>query len=125
MSTKNKQIVEKINDSFAKGNTEGFLENCADNVVWRMIGDKTFTGKNAIREFMASMEGTEPPKFTVDNTIAEGDSVVSYGDMTMTEKGKTTPYSYCDVYRFKGDKIAELTSYVVKTAEQSKQAGTA
>ena len=88
MSTKNKQIVEKINDSFAKGNTEGFLENCADNVVWRMIGDKTFTGKNAIREFMASMEGTEPPKFTVDNTIAEGDSVVSYGDMTMTEKGK-------------------------------------
>ena len=125
MSTKNKQIVEKINDSFAKGNTEGCLDNCADNVVWRMIGDKTITGKNAIREFMASMEGTEPPKFTVDNTIAEGDSVVSYGDMTMTEKGKTTPYSYCDVYRFKGDKIIELTSYVVKTAEQSKQAGTA
>ena len=125
MSTKNKQIVEKINDSFAKGNTEGFLENCADNVVWRMIGDKTFTGKNAIREFMASMEGAEPPKFTVDNTIAEGDSVVSYGDMTMTEKEKTTPYSYCDVYRFSGDKIVDLSSYVVKTAEQSKQAGTA
>ena len=43
----------------------------------------------------------------------------------MTEKEKTTPYSYCDVYRFSGDKIVELTSYVVKTAEQSKQAGTA
>jgi ketosteroid isomerase-like protein len=44
---------------------------------------------------------------------------VTYGDMTMTDPsdGKTKTYSYCDVYRFEGDKIAELNSFVVKIAD--------
>jgi len=111
----NKQIVEKVNASFSAGNTEGFLEHCADNIVWSMVGEKTSEGKKAIREWMASMEGMEPPKFTVDRIIGEGDSVVCYGDMTMKgEDGVEGKYSYCDVYQFKGDKISDLKSFVVK-----------
>lgn len=115
MSEKNKEIVKKVNASFADGKTEGFLDQCADDVVWTMIGEKTTTGKAAIREWMSSMEGTEPPKFSVDKIVAEGDSVVCYGDMTMKgEGGMEGKYSYCDVYRFSGDKIADLLSFVVK-----------
>ena len=115
MSAKNREIVEKVNASFAKGDMEGFLSHCADDVVWTMVGHKTTRGKNVIREWMASME-MEPPKFTVDNIIAEGDFVTAYGDMTMKEKdGKVAPYSYCDIYRFRDGKIAELNSFVIKT----------
>ena len=32
----------------------------------------------------------------------------------MIENGTETSYSYCDVYKFSGDKIAELRSFVVK-----------
>jgi hypothetical protein len=32
--------------------------------------------------------------------------------------GALEPYAYCDVYRFRGDKIAELRSYVVSTKDQ-------
>ena len=123
MSDENKQIVEKINTSFAEGDTEGFLSYCAENIKWTMFGEKSVEGKSAVREWMSSMEGMEPPKFTVDNLIADGDFVVSSGNMTMKDKeGKTAPYAYCDIYRLSGGKIAELRSFVIKTADAERSA---
>lgn len=122
MSSKNKEIVEKVNASFAEGGVEGFLSHCADDVVWTMVGNKTTRGKNAIREWMASMD-MEPPKFTVDNIIAEGDFVTAHGDMTLKEKdGKTVPYAYCDIYRFRDGKIVDLNSFVIKTEAKAEGA---
>ena len=116
MSAKNKEIVEKVNAAFAKGGVEGFLSFCADDVEWTIVGDKNVKGKDAIRQWMASMGGMEPPKFTVNNVIAEGDFVTASGDMTMKDKdGKVAPYAYCDIYRFRDGKIVELRSFVVKT----------
>jgi ketosteroid isomerase-like protein len=115
MSGKYKEIVKKVNDSFTAGNTDGFLEHCADDVVWNMVGEKETRGKAAIKEWMSQMEGMEPPKFSVDKIIAEGDSVICYGDMTMKgEDGNEGTYSYCDAYTFAGEKISELRSFVVK-----------
>ena len=46
--------------------------------------------------------------------------MTAYGDMNMKEKdGSKAPYSYCDIYRFRGDKIAELSSFVIKTQATS------
>ena len=118
MSEKNKAIIEKINAAFAENNYEGFLDFCADDAQWTIVGDRSVKGKDAIRQWMKSMaeENSEPPKFTVNNVFAEGDLVAAYGDMTMKEKdGKTGQYSYCDIYRFRDDKIIELNSFVVKT----------
>lgn len=122
MSVTNKEIVEKVNASFAEGAMEGFLSHCADDVVWTIIGEKTVKGTNAIREWMASMD-MEPPKFTVNNIVAEGDFATAYGDMTMKEKdGKTVPYSYCDIYHFRDGKIVELNSFVIKTEAKAETA---
>ena len=122
MSATNKEIVEKVNASFAEGGVEGFLSYCADDVVWTIVGEKSVKGTNAIREWMASMN-MEPPKFTVNNIIAEGDFATAHGDMTMKDKdGKTAPYSYCDIYRFHDGKIVELTSFVVKTEAKAETA---
>lgn len=116
MSEKNKEVVEKVNAAFAEGSVEGFLTHCSEDIVWTMIGEEKRSGKKVIRDWMSSMEGQEPPKFTVDNLLADGDLVVANGDMTMKDKdGKIEPYSYCDIYRFSDANITELTSYVVKT----------
>ena len=116
MSQENKSIVEKVNTAFAENNPETFLSFCDNNVSWTMHGEKSVEGKDAIREWMTEMEGMEPPKFTVATLIAEGDTVVASGDMTMKDKdGKNAPYAYCDIYRFAGGKIAELNSFGVKT----------
>ena len=120
--SKNKEIVEKVNASFAEGGAEEFLSFCADDVVWTMVGNRTTKGKKAIREWLASMD-TEPPRFTVDNIIGEGDFVTTYGDMTMKDKdGKIVPYAYCDIYRFRNDKIVELSSFVIKTEARAETA---
>jgi uncharacterized protein len=115
MSEKNKEIVAKADAAFAKGNIEGFLSLCAEDVEWTMVGQKFVKGKDAIRQWLASMN-SEPPKFTVGKVIAEKDFATAYGDLTMNEKdGKIVPYSYCDIYRFRDGKIVELRSFVIKT----------
>ncbi len=123
MSAKNKEIVEKVNAAFAEGNIEKFLSFCAEDVEWTMVGEKGVKGKDAIRQWMAAMapKDSEPPKFTVTNVIAEGDFVTAHGDMTMKDKdGKAASYSYCDIYRFRGDKIVELSAFVIKTKAKHK-----
>ena len=115
MSEKNKAILEKGNAAVAEGNNEGLLSFCADDTEWTFVGDKTLKGKEAIRQYMATTY-IEPPKFTVTDLIAEGDFVTALGNITLKdEDGKAVHYSYCDVWRFRGDKIVELRAFVIKT----------
>jgi uncharacterized protein (TIGR02246 family) len=123
MSEKYREIVEKVNDAFTNNDNEAFLNFCAEDVQWTIVGDQAVNGKNGIREFMKSMEGMEAPKFTVKKIISDEDSAVAYGGMTMKDdKGNEGSYEYCDVYRFSGDKIAELRSFVVKVKEGAAEA---
>jgi uncharacterized protein (TIGR02246 family) len=116
MSETRKEIVEKVDAAFAQNNLEGFLSFCTEDVEWTIVGEKTVKGKESIRQWMATIE-SEPPRFQVKKVIAEGDFVTAYGDMTMKDKdGNAVPYAYCDIYRFRGDNIVELTSFVVRTA---------
>ena len=126
MSRENKQIVEQINKAFMEGRTEGFLEHCAEDVVWVMEGDQTTNGKSAIREFMSQMEGAAPPKFTVDRVIADDDVVACYGQMSMDIPPEAAgTYSYCDVYTFASGKVKELRSFVVKHKTEGEKSGSA
>jgi uncharacterized protein (TIGR02246 family) len=129
MSEKNRETVRKVNAAFLEGNFEGFLDFCAEDVEWTIVGDRSVKGREAIRQWMKSMaeEHKEPPKFTVaDPIIAEGDFAVARGDMTMKDKdGKQGQYSYCDIYRFRDDKISELNSFVVKIEAKSQTSGAA
>jgi uncharacterized protein len=113
MTLAKKQIVEAINNSFTENNTDGFLEHCTDDIKWTMVGEKTVTGKDAIREWIKAGE-CEPPVFSVINLVEDGNIAICNGDMTMKDKdGKESRFSYCDIYRFNSDKVAELTTFVV------------
>ena len=115
MATNRKAIIEKVNDAFARGDVEGFLSFCADDLSWSMVGHEPAHGKDAVRKSMASGP-TEPPNFTVDTVLADGDHVTAIGTMTMKKDGVVVPYAYCDVWRFRGDQIVELRAFVIKTA---------
>ena len=66
------------------------------------------------REWIKSVPDMGPPKINTTAIISEGNSAACYGDMTMKEKGEENFYSFCDIYRFSGDKIVELRSFAVK-----------
>jgi len=66
----------------------------------------------------------ETQKFTVEEVFADDDFAAAHGDMTMKDKsGKTVPYAYCDIYRFRDGKIVELSSFVIKTETRAESAG--
>jgi ketosteroid isomerase-like protein len=129
MSEKNRETVRKVNEAFLNNYFEGFLDYCANDVQWTIVGEKTVRGKEAIRQWFKEMAATnsEPPKFTVaDPIIAEGDFVVARGDMKMKDKdGLPGQYSYCDFYRFRNGEIVELNSFVVKTTPKTQASGKA
>ena len=119
MSAKNKAVIEKVNEAFTRNDVEGLLSYCADDFNWTMVVDKPLQGKDDIRKFMASGP-SDPPAFTVDVVVADGDFVTCTGEMTMKDDdGQVVPYSYCDVWRFDGDRIAELKAFVIKTTRAS------
>ena len=115
MSEINKAILQKANAAIIKGDNEGFLSYCTEDTEWVFIGDKTLRGKDAVRHYMATAYA-EPPRFRVENLIAEGDFLTAIGTITMgNEQGMMVDYSYCDVWRFRNGKMAELKAFVIET----------
>ncbi|MBC7938132.1 MAG: nuclear transport factor 2 family protein [Rhizobacter sp.] len=115
MPEKNKSILERANAFVAAGKYEEFLSFCTEDTEWTFVGDRTLKGKEAVRQYMAKAY-IEPPKFTVHNSIAEGEFLTVLGDITLKEEdGKAIHHSYCDVWRFSDGKIAELKAFVIKT----------
>lgn len=114
MSETNKAILEQANAAVAQGDFEGFLSHCTEDVEWIFVGEQTLKGKEAVRQYMKETY-IEPPKFVVDHLIAEGDFVTALGDITLKDKsGKDVEFAYCDVWRIREGKLAELKAFVVE-----------
>lgn len=114
-SDSNKLTLERANAAIVKGDYEGFLVQCTEDTEWVFEGDRTLKGKEAARQWMASVY-SEPPKFNVHRVIAEGEFVVALGEiMLKDEQGTPTRHSYCDIWRFDDGRMAELRAFVIKS----------
>jgi ketosteroid isomerase-like protein len=111
----NKEILQKANEAVSSGDNEGFLNYCTEDTVWNFIGDVTLRGKEQVRQWMAE-NYLEPPVNNVTNLLADGNFVIATGTISVKDKnGKATVSEYCDVWRFEGDKMAEVNAYVMET----------
>lgn len=113
MSEQNKNVLKQANAAVTRGDNEGFLAQCTEDVVWSTVGGETLRGKQAVRDWM--VDGyAEPPKFTVRELVAEGDVVAALGDIeSKDDDGKPVQNAYCDVWRFRDGKMAELRAFVI------------
>ena len=115
MSERNRAILTQANAAVAQGDYEGFLSHCTEDVEWNFIGEGTLKGKEAVRQYMKATY-IAPPSFRVDDLIAEGDLVTAVGDIDLAdESGKLVSFAYCDVWRIRDGKLAELRAFVVET----------
>lgn len=113
MSETNKAILQQANAAVAEGDYEGFLSRCTDDVEWTFVGDSTLRGKEAVRQYMQATY-IEPPTFVVSHLIAEGDFITAVGDIHIKdESGRVAHSAYCDVWRIRDGKLAELRAFVV------------
>ncbi|WP_459556736.1 nuclear transport factor 2 family protein [Lacunimicrobium album] len=115
MSHENKAVLTRANAEVEKGNNEGFLAYCTEDVVWEFVGEQTLKGKAAVRQYMNETY-IEPPRFTVTRSIAEGDFITVLGDISLKGKdGRSVDYAFCDVWRLRDGKLSELRAFVVET----------
>lgn len=125
MAVKNKAILEAANAAVTAGDYEGFLAFCTEDTEWTFVGDKTLKGKAAVRQWMTT-EYVVPPKNRVATLIAEGDFLTALGTITLQdENGQESHYAYCDVWRLRADKLAELRAFVIKTEVKDESRRTA
>ena len=113
MSELNKNVLQQANAAVSRGDNEGFLSFCTEDLIWSTVGGATLRGKEAVRAWMVGAYA-EPPVFTVRELVAEDDLVVAIGDIASKDgQGKPVQNAYSDVWRFRDGKMAELRAFVV------------
>jgi ketosteroid isomerase-like protein len=121
MSERNKATLKKANAAISAGDHEGFLVHCTEDTEWIFVGDQTLKGKKAVRRWMKTAY-VKPPRFKVARLIAGKDFVVALGEiMLKASGGKDARHAYCDVWRFRRGKLAELRAFVVKVKARAKR----
>lgn len=114
MSLNNKLILENANEAVTRGDYEGFLSFCTDDTIWTFVGEQMLRGKEAVRQYIAKAY-IEPPRFIVETLISEGDYLTAIGKINLKdENGVPVDYTYCDVWRFRDGKLAELKAFVIR-----------
>lgn len=115
MSANNKSVLEQANAAVTRGDYEGFLSFCTDDTLWTFVGDRVLRGKDDVRRWMAEAYSQGPPELTVEHLIAEGEFLTAVGVVTTRgEDGKATRFAYCDVWRSRDGKLAELRAFVIE-----------
>lgn len=119
MLERNKEIVKNLNTIIQENNLEEFLAFFTDDVRWTKVGDKSAQGKENLRQVIKSLGDAPPPStVTFEAMVGEGDTIAAYGSLTVeVEKGVTISQDFCDVYHFRGDKIAELRAFNITPEE--------
>lgn len=106
-------ILHKANEFVKNGDYESFLAYCTPNTKWVFVGERILNGKGEVRAYMKEFY-CEPPVFSVEKAIEEGNFVMVTGEIRLKNKdGKYEHFDYCDIWRFEEGKIAELKAFVI------------
>ncbi len=107
------ELTKKISEAFAKGDFAFVSEYLADDIRWNILGESPILGKEGVLEVSKMQQLQSYPVITIINIICEGNFVVieSIGKAT-TKEGKPYNQTYCEVFRFDGEKLKEITTYL-------------
>lgn len=119
----NQEIVAKANEAFRKGDMQAFLELCAEDFEWEMVGgDFHVKSKAHANEQFKNMPECPPPVFSIDREFAAGNRVMCEGFLTMEfpENNVWEAY-YCDIYDLEDGMIKTLRTYAVEKKKSNDQ----
>ncbi len=110
----NKQVIQQIVEAFDKNDTKTVLDMMTDDIEWTMIGDRTITGKVAMREWFSKTEDMKMAYSTKNNIIIEERLAAVNGEVSCKGKdGITFHMYYCDIYELENDQVKKMTSYII------------
>ena len=107
-----KKVVEKYLDGFRSGDLAKVLDCLADDVIWRLRGCQTFTGKSAFANNINNDEFCAIPLLEICDLIQEGDRIVAIGSGAVDEEsGARRTFHFCEVFLFKGELVSEVETF--------------
>lgn len=120
MNTPPKQLLQQAFDALACGDGRPFINLMADDFVWTIPGNATWSGvwrgKKVVREkLLAPLFARFADTYTNQaiRFIAENDLVaVECRGKVMTTSGKPYNNTYCYICRFAEGRMRELTEYM-------------
>ena len=114
----NAQLVTDIFDELAKGNGKPFWGACHDDVVWRTIGDSSWSGEFAgkqtiIDEVFRPLNRALLERATVPTRVIDGVDVivVQARGKNLTRDGQRYDNDYVFVIHFENAKIVRYEEY--------------
>ena len=114
---KNTEILIAANQLVSEGKYEEYLSYLTEDSKWVFVGERTLLGKEAVRQYIREFY-LAPPIFDMERSIEEGEYVTAAGSIALKNAdGSYSHYSYCDIWRFDGGKLAEVTAYVIKKGD--------
>ena len=109
-----KELVERYCEGFRRGDHSMVLGCLSDDVTWYLPGYTTLQGKVAFDGEIENPAFSGHPTLTVSKLVEEGDTVVAVGEGAATRAdGAPFRFAFCDTFRFAGDRIDRVESYVV------------
>jgi uncharacterized protein YndB with AHSA1/START domain/ketosteroid isomerase-like protein len=108
------RVVDRYLDGFRAGDHEAILACLTDDVTWDIVGHTTAAGKAEFEALIDGPAGGTLPRLTVAREVEGDDTVVVFGAGEFDDAdGTSHAFRFADEFRFRGDLIAGLVSYVV------------
>lgn len=114
----NAQLVSHVFDEIAKGNGAPFWDACHDDVVWRTIGQGSWSGEFAgkqtiIEEIFRPLNRVLVERATIPTRLIDGGDVIvlQARGKNLTRDGQRYDNDYVFVIHFEGGKIVRYEEY--------------
>ncbi len=114
----NAQLVSEIFDEVAKGNGVPFWEACRDDVVWRTIGNGSWSGEFAgkqtiIDEIFRPLNRVLVERATIPTRLIDGGDVIVVQAVgrNLTHEGRRYDNDYVFVIHFEHGRIVRYEEY--------------
>ena len=109
-----KRVVETYIEGFRTGDHEKILGCLTDDVTWDMPPYFSLSGKAAFDDAIEHDATPGLPEIGLTRLVEEDDVVVAEGSVqaAMRDGGRIDAL-FCDVFRFRDDKICALVTYQV------------
>ena len=114
-------IVKHVYDCFSKGDLEGFIQMCDENIEWVVNGPaslekcQSYHGREGVRQFLDILEHSWTFRsFSVNQYIHDGDSVVVLGEETGDDKTTNQPFEnrWAHVFDIEDDKVIRFREFL-------------
>lgn len=114
----NAQLVSQIFDNVARGNGAPFWEACHDDLVWRTIGEGSWSGEfvgkqTIVEEIFRPLNKVLAERGTILTRVIDGGDVVvvQARGRNLTRAGRRYDNDYAFVIHFRDGKIARYEEY--------------